>query len=126
MNSALAKIHALVIDYDNMGRRIAMESSDMGRKTWRYDKIGNPDYESSSALYGNSIQYACDGFNRLVKIDYPLSETAVTCEYDSLYQLVAARGTSDRLGYNSRYEQTFAFDASGNMTAKTSSAVSNI
>jgi hypothetical protein len=58
-----------------MGRRTAMESPDIGRKEYDYDRYGNLSRESDSVLRGKGtfIGYQYDGLNRLIKIDYPES-----------------------------------------------------
>ena len=63
------------VTYDLLGRRIALESKDTGRKEWRYDSKGLLEAESDSLLRSklSEIQYHYDGFDRLVKIDYPFS-----------------------------------------------------
>ena len=64
------------VTYDLLGRRIALESKDTGRKEWRYDSKGLLEAESDSLLRSklSEIQYHYDGFDRLIKIDYPFSE----------------------------------------------------
>ena len=63
------------VTYDLLGRRIALESKDTGRKEWRYDHKGLLEAESDSLLRSklSEIQYHYDGFDRIVKIDYPFS-----------------------------------------------------
>jgi len=70
------------VTYDLLGRRVALESKDTGRKEWRYDSKGLLEAETDSLLRSklSEIQYHYDGFDRLVKIDYPFSED-VTYEY---------------------------------------------
>ena len=65
------------VTYDLLGRRVALESKDTGRKEWRYDSKGLLEAETDSLLRSklSEIQYHYDGFDRLVKIDYPFSET---------------------------------------------------
>ena len=63
------------VTYDLLGRRVALESKDTGRKEWRYDNKGLLEAESDSLLRSklSEIQYHYDSFDRLVKIDYPFS-----------------------------------------------------
>ena len=63
------------VTYDLLGRRVALESKDTGRKEWRYDSKGLLEAESDSLLRSklSEIQYVYDGFDRLIKIDYPFS-----------------------------------------------------
>ena len=63
------------VTYDLLGRRIALESKDTGRKEWRYDSKGLLEAETDSLLRSklSEIQYHYDGFDRIVKIDYPFS-----------------------------------------------------
>ena len=70
------------VTYDLLGRRVALESKDTGRKEWHYDSKGLLEAETDSLLRSKAseIQYHYDGFDRLVKIDYPFSED-VTYEY---------------------------------------------
>ena len=70
------------VTYDLLGRKVALESKDTGRKEWRYDSKGLLEAESDSLLRSklSEIQYHYDGFDRIVKIDYPFSED-VTYEY---------------------------------------------
>ena len=70
------------VTYDLLGRKVALESKDTGRKEWRYDHKGLLEAESDSLLRSklSEIQYHYDGFDRLIKIDYPFS-TDVEYEY---------------------------------------------
>ena len=70
------------VTYDLLGRKVALESKDTGRKEWRYDSKGLLEAETDSLLRSklSEIQYHYDGFDRLIKIDYPFSED-VTYEY---------------------------------------------
>ncbi len=70
------------VTYDLLGRKVALESKDTGRKEWRYDHKGLLEAESDSLLRSklSEIQYVYDGFDRLIKIDYPFS-TDVEYEY---------------------------------------------
>ena len=63
------------VTYDLLGRKVALESKDTGRKEWRYDSKGLLEAESDSLLRSklSEIQYHYDGFDRLIKIDYPFS-----------------------------------------------------
>ena len=63
------------VTYDLLGRRVALESKDTGRKEWRYDHKGLLEAETDSLLRSklSEIQYHYDGFDRLIKIDYPFS-----------------------------------------------------
>ena len=78
------------VTYDLLGRRVALESKDTGRKEWRYDRKGLLEAETDSVLRSklSEIQYVYDGFDRLVKIDYPFSED-VTYEYGAPGQVGA-------------------------------------
>ena len=70
-----AKENIVSVTYDLLGRRVALESKDTGRKEWRYDSKGLLEAESDSLLRSklSEIQYVYDGFDRIVKIDYPFS-----------------------------------------------------
>ena len=65
--------NVLTVEYDLMGRRTAMQSPDMGRKEYHYDRFGNLERESDSVLRGRGAEiiYRYDSMHRLVKIDYP-------------------------------------------------------
>ncbi|WP_162473322.1 toxin TcdB middle/N-terminal domain-containing protein [Treponema sp. OMZ 838] len=78
------------VTYDLLGRKVALESKDTGRKEWRYDSKGLLEAESDSLLRSklSEIQYVYDGFDRLIKIDYPFSED-VTYEYGEAGQVGA-------------------------------------
>jgi RHS repeat-associated protein len=69
----------LLVEYDLMGRRVAMESGDIGRKEYVYDRYGNLAYETDSVLRGKGqkIRYEYDDLDRLVTIDYPESGDTV-------------------------------------------------
>ncbi|WP_253687454.1 MULTISPECIES: RHS repeat-associated core domain-containing protein [unclassified Treponema] len=71
-----AKDNLLAVNYDMLGRRISLESLDMGRKEWSYDDKGRLEYETDSVLRSKlaSIKYEYDGLDRIIKIDYPFSE----------------------------------------------------
>ncbi|WP_255804679.1 RHS repeat-associated core domain-containing protein [Treponema putidum] len=71
-----AKDNLLAVNYDMLGKRISLESLDMGRKEWNYDDKGRLEYENDSVLRSKlaSIKYEYDGLDRIIKIDYPFSE----------------------------------------------------
>jgi YD repeat-containing protein len=60
------KGNGLSVSYDLAGRRVGMESPDMGRKTYGYDAAGNLAEESDTVLRdrGERIRYEYDGMNR--------------------------------------------------------------
>ncbi len=74
-----AKKKTVIVEYDLLGRRTALESLDSGRQEYEYDSCSNLIYESSSVLRekNQKIAYEYDGLNRLVKIDYPDTEDTV-------------------------------------------------
>jgi RHS repeat-associated protein len=92
------------VEYDQMGRKIALSSSDMGRKEYRYDYLGNLDWESDSILRGRgtSIDYNYDSMGRLIEINYPLTQTTVQHIYGD---------TGDHDGTQNRIKRTI--DESG-------------
>ena len=63
----------LTVKYDLLGRKLSMESDDMGKKEYGYDQAGNLSWESDSVLAkaGNRIAYTYDGMNRLTEVEYP-------------------------------------------------------
>ena len=93
------------VTYDLLGRKVALESKDTGRKEWRYDSKGLLEAETDSLLRSklSEIQYHYDGFDRLIKIDYPFSED-VTYEYGQAGQagageIVEKRDESGEIRY---------------------------
>ena len=73
--------NVLSLEYDLMGRHIAMTSNDMGRKEYHFDKYGNLSRETDSVLRGKGteIRYHYDSMNRLIKTEYPSS---IPTEYE--------------------------------------------
>ena len=74
-----AKGNPITVEYDLLGRRVALESRDSGRQEFFYDECSNLVRENNSVLRENNKQilYEYDGLNRLVKIDYPDTEDTV-------------------------------------------------
>ena len=70
-----AKDNIISVNYDLLGRRISLESLDMGRKEWNYDAKGLLARETDSVLRAKqaAIKYEYDELDRIVKIDYPFS-----------------------------------------------------
>ncbi len=68
-----AQKNPITVEYDMLGRRTALESSDSGRREFAYDESGNVIAETNSVLRENNeyIYYTYDGLNRLTYIDYP-------------------------------------------------------
>ncbi len=71
-----AKDNLLSVTYDLLGRRTALESKDTGKKEWIYDDKGRLYAETDSVLKNKAaeIRYEYDGFDRIVKTDYPFSQ----------------------------------------------------
>ncbi|WP_253691008.1 toxin TcdB middle/N-terminal domain-containing protein [Treponema denticola] len=71
-----AKDNLLAVNYDMLGRRISLESKDTGKKEWIYDDKGQLYAETDSVLKNKAaeIRYEYDGFDRIVKTDYPFSQ----------------------------------------------------
>ncbi|WP_253703606.1 RHS repeat domain-containing protein [Treponema denticola] len=71
-----AKDNLLAVNYDMLGRRISLESKDTGKKEWIYDDKGRLYAETDSVLKNKAaeIRYEYDGFDRIVKTDYPFSQ----------------------------------------------------
>ncbi|GHU66792.1 hypothetical protein FACS189447_08270 [Spirochaetia bacterium] len=63
----------ITVTYDLMGRRKTLETPDMGKKEYGYDRAGNLSWESDGVLGkdGKRIEYIYDSMNRLIKIIYP-------------------------------------------------------
>ena len=74
-----AKGNPITVEYDLLGRRVALESRDSGRWEFFYDECSNLVRENNSVLRENNKQiiYEYDGLNRLVKIDYPDTQDTV-------------------------------------------------
>ncbi|WP_287049386.1 hypothetical protein [Treponema sp.] len=74
-----AKENPITVEYDLLGRRVALESRDSGRWEFFYDECSNLVRENNSVLRKNNKQiiYEYDGLNRLVKIDYPDTQDTV-------------------------------------------------
>ncbi|UTC61768.1 hypothetical protein E4O05_09520 [Treponema sp. OMZ 787] len=70
-----ANENLLSVSYDLLGRRTALESKDTGKKEWIYDDKGRLQAETDSVLKNKAaeIRYEYDGFDRIVKTDYPFS-----------------------------------------------------
>ena len=71
-----AKDNLLSVTYDLLGRRTTLESKDTGKKEWIYDDKGRLYAETDSVLKNKAaeIRYEYDGFDRIVKTDYPFSQ----------------------------------------------------
>ena len=71
--------YPIIVEYDMLGRRTALESKDSGRQEFFYDECSNLVRENNSVLRENNKQivYQYDGLNRLIIIDYPDSEDIV-------------------------------------------------
>ncbi|EMB37888.1 RHS repeat-associated core domain-containing protein [Treponema denticola ATCC 33521] len=71
-----AKDNLLAVNYDMLGRRISLESKDTGKKEWIYDDKGRLYAETDSVLKNKAaeIRYEYDGFDRIIKTDYPFSQ----------------------------------------------------
>jgi RHS repeat-associated protein len=67
--------NALEIRYDLLGRKLSMESPDMGRTEYGYNGLGQLERESTSELRakGKEIRYEYDRYGRMVKAKYPES-----------------------------------------------------
>ena len=78
-NSGGLTEHPVVIEYDLLGRRTALESSDSGRQEFFYDECSNLIFENNSVLRENNkqIAYSYDGLNRLIKIEYPDTKATI-------------------------------------------------
>ena len=74
-----AKKNALTVEYDQLGRRVAVESADMGRYEYTYNGKGQLAEETSSELRrrGGKIRYEYDEFGRNERIRYPETEDTV-------------------------------------------------
>ncbi|WP_438029685.1 hypothetical protein [Sorangium sp. So ce233] len=73
-----ARSNATEARYDTVGRMVELVSPDAGRTEWRYDLAGNLRAKQTAelALRGQLIRYEYD-FNRLRKIDYPVTQDVV-------------------------------------------------
>ncbi|WP_437956878.1 SpvB/TcaC N-terminal domain-containing protein [Sorangium sp. So ce119] len=73
-----ARSNATEARYDTVGRMVELVSPDAGRTEWRYDLAGNLRGKQTAELArgGQLIRYEYD-FNRLRKIDYPVTQDVV-------------------------------------------------
>ncbi|WP_437812092.1 SpvB/TcaC N-terminal domain-containing protein [Sorangium sp. So ce1078] len=73
-----ARNNATQATYDTVGRMVELVSPDAGRTEWRYDLAGNLRAKQTAelALGGQLIRYEYD-YNRLKKIDYPVTQDVV-------------------------------------------------
>ncbi|WP_437732812.1 SpvB/TcaC N-terminal domain-containing protein [Sorangium sp. So ce1335] len=73
-----ARSNATEAKYDTVGRMVELVSPDAGRTEWRYDLAGNLRAKQTAelALRGQLIRYEYD-YNRLRKIDYPVTQDVV-------------------------------------------------
>ena len=78
-NTQEIKEHPIIVEYDMLGRRTAIESSDSGRQEYFYDECSNLVLENNNVLKENNKQivYTYDGLNRLVKIEYPDTDPTI-------------------------------------------------
>jgi len=69
----------LKVEYDLLGRRLALESADMGRNEYTFNAKGQLENETTSELraQGRQIRYEYDEFGRNVKIAYPYMQDTI-------------------------------------------------
>jgi len=119
------------IGYDEFGQRSYIEYGNGNRTNYTYDPMRRwLSSINTQSQYGNVLQDISYRFDLVGNIlGYQNSAgtytTTQSYTYDNLYQLVGAQGASSSHpfgldDYTSRYQQSFAYDAIGNMTQKTS------
>ena len=72
--------HTTLIDYDTLGRKLAMNDPDMGHWSYSYDPNGNLLAQTDGKL--QEITFGYDELNRLTSKNYATAEPAVTYVYD--------------------------------------------
>ncbi len=73
-----AKNFETTASYDSVGRMVSLISRDMGETQWRFDRSGNLAAKQTAKLRAQNqlVRYEYD-FNRLRRIDYPVSPPVV-------------------------------------------------
>jgi RHS repeat-associated protein len=104
-----AENHATSYIYDDTGRLISTTSSDTNTTSYTYDPAGN--LATKTDANGTTVTYTYDVLNRLVAIQPPDSEQAITFRYDEGTNGKGhLTGRSDRSG---TYQYSYA--ATGNL-----------
>ena len=122
------------IGYNEFGQRVYIEYGNGVKTTYTYDParqwLQNIVTTGSDNILLQNIDYVFDGVGNIMSYTNNCLEngnysTTQNYEYDNLYQLTKAGGTTilNRYktsvpDYTSCYEQNFAFDNLGNMTSK--------
>lgn len=124
------------IAYDEFGQRIRIEYGNGVRTEYAYDARRRwlDEIETRSGRDGlfQDIRYDFDAAGNVLGFDNVSAahETRQRYCYDSLYRLTSARGATEYRPhgvpeYTGAYEQTFAFDAAGNLARKASARTSS-
>ncbi len=114
-----AEGHQTIYNYDDMGRVVSTSSPDTGTVTHVYDEAGNP-VEKTDAK-GITVTYTYDILNRIMAIHFPDSAQDISYTYDAGVNGMGRRtGITDPSGI-----MTFAYDARGRLTGKTSDVYSH-
>ncbi|MCQ2589748.1 MAG: hypothetical protein MJ179_04915, partial [Treponema sp.] len=122
------------IGYNEFGQRVYIEYGNKVKTTYTYDParrwLQNIVTTGSDNILLQNIDYVFDGVGNVMSYTNNCLEngnysTTQNYEYDNLYQLTKAGGTTilnryktSVSDYTSCYEQNFAFDNLGNMTSK--------
>ena len=96
------------VTYDLLGRRVALESKDSGRKEWRYDSKGLLEAETAT------FTYCSDYLGRMQTMKYPDGET-ITYTYDKGGQLKGVSGVKNTVKGTETYSyiDTIVYDEHG-------------
>ena len=99
--------------YDELGRRVKTDGSKEDT-VYAYDEVGNLISQTTTGAYELALEYAYDKSGRMT--DESRTENGATVEsryvYDALGQLTSFTRSDG-------YEESYAYDPAGNMTAKT-------
>ncbi len=112
--------HETTYNYDDMGRVVSTSSPDTGTVTYVYDEAGN--LINKTDANGITITHIYDLLNRITAAHFPDSTQDITYTYDEgTYGKGRSSGMSDPSG-----TMTFAYDARGRLTGKTSTINSHV
>jgi RHS repeat-associated protein len=116
------------ISYDEFGQRVYIKYGNDIETRYTYDPCRRwlENINTGNSLGGTlqNMHYTFDKFGNVLRLDNKAQHIAQSFQYDDLYQLVRAEGTSPVKNKNknkaNHYIQNFSYDTIGNMTRKTS------
>jgi len=135
-HNGLTTTYVADIAYDPFGQRTYIEYGNGVRTSYAYDEnrrwLDSIHTLNSRGDVYQDMTYSFDLVGNVSGYENKAGDydTSQTYHYDGLYQLIGAKGTSEgrKYGlteYTSSYNQSFTYDAIGNMTAKTSSVANS-